>query len=665
MISNSVPLSLNRFVFFVSDFLSKRKRIKNAHPHRTGTHSSQITIHELPTFITGINLYRPVHTFTPLAPIMHNSPIYEGVFIDFSVVGKIDMEEPIITRTFGFLNNNTHQKLSPGLNIKRKIIGVSMNNSLFIAKQKEQKTTNPLFWLGNSTPTPLDQSVLEKGLLDLAKPLVLLAKDDNYYLTNEYALTSAKSDWKVLAACQPFTPECFGDPSFQEIYGVKYPLYGGSMANGISSAEFVIAMGQAGLMGAFGAGGLLPHNIETGINTIKDALKNQPYLINLINSPFEPSLEERTVDLFLKNNIKQIEASAYLTITKNLVRYRASGLSRNTDGSIAIANRIIAKVSRKEVAIKFLEPAADDLLKSLLAEGKITEEQSVLAREVPMADDITVEADSGGHTDNRPLVSVLPAIIRLRNKVQAERDYANPVRIGAAGGIATPESILAAFMMGAAYVVTGSINQGCVESGASTHTKKLLSQMEMTDVSMAPASDMFEMGVKVQVLKRGTMFAMRAQKLYEIYSRYESMDDIPVSEREKLESTIFKLTLDQVWEECLKFFTVRDPEQIERAEKNPKAKMALVFRWYLGLASRWSNIGESGREMDYQIWCGPSMGAFNDWVHGTYLENPENRKAADVNMQLLTGAAYLHRINMLESQGIQFLQEIREFTPKQ
>ncbi len=541
---------------------------------------------------------------------------------------------------------------------------MSMNNSLFTVKQKEHKTTNTLFWLGNSTPIPINQDVLVKGLLDLSKPLILLSMDDKFYVTHEYALTSANSEWKVLAACQPFTPECFGDPSFQETYGVKYPLYGGSMANGISSAEFVIAMGQAGLMGSFGAGGLLPHNIETGISKIKDALKDQPYLINLINSPFEPSLEERTVDLFLKNNIKQIEASAYLTITKNLVRYRASGLSRNNDGSIAITNRIIAKVSRKEVAIKFLEPAAEDLLKSLVAEGKITEEQSILAREVPMADDITVEADSGGHTDNRPLVSVLPAIIRLRNKVQAERNYPNLVRIGAAGGIATPESVLAAFTMGAAYVVTGSINQGCVESGASAHTKKLLSQMEMTDVSMAPASDMFEMGVKVQVLKRGTMFAMRAQKLFDIYSRYESIDDIPIQEREKLESTIFKLTLDQVWEECLKFFTVRDPQQIERAEKNPKAKMALIFRWYLGLASRWSNIGEAGREMDYQIWCGPSMGAFNDWVRGTYLENPENRKAADVNMQLLTGAAYLQRINMLESQGIQFLQEIREFTPR-
>ncbi len=30
---------------------------------------------------------------------------------------------------------------------------------------------------------------------------------------------------------------------------------------------------------------------------------------------------------------------------------------------------------------------------------------------------------------------------------------------------------------------------------------------------MAPAADMFEMGVKVQVLKRGTLFAMRRPPL--------------------------------------------------------------------------------------------------------------------------------------------------------
>jgi len=169
----------------------------------------------------------------------------------------------------------------------------------------------------------------------------------------------------------------------------------------------------------------------------------------------------------------------------------------------------------------------------------------------------------------------------------------------------------------------------------------------------------------VQVLKRGTMFAMRASRLYEIYSRYNNLDEIPLPEREKLEKTIFKRNLDSVWEETVRFFSERDPRQIERAEKDPRQKMALVFRWYLGLSSRWSSTGEPGREMDYQIWCGPAMGTFNDWVRGTYLETPENRRIVDVSMQLLTGAAYLLRVRMLTLQGIQLPANLELFYPAQ
>ena len=132
---------------------------------------------------------------------------------------------------------------------------------------------------------------------------------------------------------------------------------------------------------------------------------------------------------------------------------------------------------------------------------------------------------------------------------------------------------------------------------------------------------MFEMGVKLQVLKRGTMFAMRAQKLYSLYSDYNSIEEIPAKERENIEKQIFKKSLDDIWEMTVDFFTHRDPSQIKKAENNPKKKMALIFRWYLGLASRWSNIGEKGREMDYQIWCGPSMGAFNSWVNTPILKS--------------------------------------------
>jgi PfaD family protein len=518
-------------------------------------------------------------------------------------------------------------------------------------------------WQGSAKPLPASEDNLAGCLRANNKGIFILQQEGDLYVTNEGALGTTDQVWQLVAFALPFNPTDLGDPAFKSFYGTEYALYSGSMANGISSEELVIAMGNAGFMGFFGSGGLLPNRVEKAIERIQTGLKGKPFGFNLLNSPFEPALEQRMMDLFVKHGIRTIEASAYLTLTSSLVRFRAAGLSRLPDGSIRIENRIIAKVSRKEIASKFLQPPSEEVLKQLVADGKISQEQAEMARFVPMADDITVEADSGGHTDNRPLVGVLPSIIRLRDTMQEKHKFAQPVRIGAGGGIGTPSAALAAFMMGAAYVVTGSINQSCLEAGASEHTRNLLAQMDSPDVAMAPASDMFEMGVRVQVLKRGTMFAMRAQKLYEIYQRYESIEDIPSAEREKLETTVFQRNLDDVWLECVKFFTERDPRQIERAEKSTKDKMALVFRWYLGLSSRWSNIGEKGREMDYQIWTGPSMGAFNDWVKGTYLESPANRNVADISLQIMKGAAYLMRIRTLEAQGVHLAPNLREYNP--
>jgi PfaD family protein len=268
-----------------------------------------------------------------------------------------------------------------------------------------------------------------------------------------------------------------------------------------------------------------------------------------------------------------------------------------------------------------------------------------------MADDLTAEADSGGHTDNQPLVVLLPTMIDLRDRMQAQYRYDHPPRVGAAGGVATPWSASAAFAMGAAYVVTGSVNQACVESGTSDAVRAMLAQAQQADIAMAPAADMFEMGVKVQVLKRGTMFPMRAARLYEYYRTYGSLDEIPAADLASLEKTVFRLPLSEVWEQTRAFFRQRDPSQIDRAGRDPKHKMALVFRWYLGQSSGWANAGEPTRTVDYQVWCGPAMAAFNAWAKGSFLEDPKNRRVATLALNLLYGAAVLQRARALTGQG--------------
>lgn len=68
--------------------------------------------------------------------------------------------------------------------------------------------------------------------------------------------------------------------------------------------------------------------------------------------------------------------------------------------------------------------------------------------------------------------------------------------------------------------------------------------------------------------------------------------------------------------------------------------------------------------MDYQIWCGPSMGAFNEWVHGTYLEEYNSRHVSDVAWQILTGCAYQFRLQSLKLQSVSIPPELESFYPK-
>jgi len=213
-------------------------------------------------------------------------------------------------------------------------------------------------------------------------------------------------------------------------------------------------------------------------------------------------------------------------------------------------------------------------------------------------------------------------------------------------------------------VLTGSINQSAVESGLSETGKELLTQAEMTDVAMAPAADMFEMGVKVQVLKRGTMFAPRATLLYELYQRFESLDALPLDVRERLEKQVFRASLEQIWNETERFWNERNPDEAARARQDQKHKMALVFRWYLGKSSDWSIRGDLSRRSDYQIWCGPAMGAFNGWVAHSFLQDLANRNVVQIALNLMEGAAVITRAQQLRSYGVPVPAEAFDFRPR-
>jgi PfaD family protein len=447
-------------------------------------------------------------------------------------------------------------------------------------------------------------------------------------------------------------PEQLGNASFRSDHRLRYAYLAGAMANGIGSTDIVAAMARAGMLGFFGAAGLGLDRVEQAIARVQRDVPDLPHGFNLIHSPHEPRLEAGVVELYLRRNIKLVEASAYLDLTPPVVRFRTAGIHQGPDGRVVAPNRVIAKVSRVEVATRFFSPPPEKFLTELVRQGQLTPEQAELARCIPVAQDVTAEADSGGHTDNRPAITLVPTLLALRDRMQKQHGYDVPLRVGAAGGIATPSAVAAAFQMGAAYVLTGSINQACRESGSSDAVREMLAAAEQADVTMAPAADMFEMGVKVQVLKRGTMFAMRAQKLYELYRTYPSLEAIPAADRLQLEKNVLRASIEEVWDQTQAFWRARDAAQLERAGRDAKHRMALVFRWYLGLSSRWANTGEPTRKVDYQVWCGPAMGAFNEWAKGSYLEDWRNRRVVAVARNLLYGACVLTRLHLLRLQGV-------------
>ena len=524
-------------------------------------------------------------------------------------------------------------------------------------------------WSREGAETPrFGGAALINGLHRLEQSLILVGSSNGLGVAHGGQIVPGRAaragEWPLVAWLPPQLPAQLGDPTFLKDYAVRNAYVAGAMANGIASVDMVRAMSQAGMLAFFGAAGLSHQQIEEAILQLKKSLGQKPFGINLIHSPNEPSLEAGTVDLFLRHGVRVVSASAYLGLTLPLLRYRVAGLSVNAKGVVQAHNRILAKVSRTEVARKFLSPAPPEMLQQLLDLGQITPEQAKLAARIPIADDITAEADSGGHTDNRPLVLLLPQLIALRDELCAEHRYPKRPRVGAAGGLATPNALAAAFGMGAAYVVTGSVNQACMESGSSDLVRDLLARATSTDVAMAPAADMFEMGVQVQVLTQGTLFHVRARKLYALYLAHGSLEELSPADVADLEKNYFRCSLTEAWNRCVHYWKTRDPEQSARASREPKHKMALLFRAYLGQSSRWANLGDSSRQLDYQIWCGPSMGAFNAWARGTFLEDPKRRHVVNVAHNLMLGAAILSRCSALRGLGVALPEAAEQFSPK-
>ena len=210
-----------------------------------------------------------------------------------------------------------------------------------------------------------------------------------------------------------------------------------------------------------------------------------------------------------------------------------------------------------------------------------------------------------------------------------------------AGGIGTPAAA-AAFIMRADFILMGSINYCTVEAYAHPTIKDILQKIDIQDTTYAPAGDMFELGAKVQVLKKRILFPIRANKLYQIYLQYNSLDEIPSNISKQVQKNYFKKGFYEVWEETKKYLIQKGQlNQIKKAENNSTIKMALVFHWSFGYSLKVIASGDLSYKVDFQIQVGASLVAFNQWVKGTELENWRQRYVNKIGHKLMKETAVL------------------------
>ncbi|GAB2890557.1 ACP S-malonyltransferase [Paraburkholderia jirisanensis] len=425
--------------------------------------------------------------------------------------------------------------------------------------------------------------------------------------------------------------------AFCERHQVRLPYVIGSMFRGIASVEMVVRAGRAGLLGFFGAGGLPLDEVERAILAIRAQLgPDAPFGMNLLASPGQPELEQQTVDLYLKHDITRIEASAFMQIGAPLIEYRFRGATLS-NGRAYAPNQVFAKVSRNEVARAFLAAPADALLLRLRDEGRLSAAEVEAARRLPVATELCVEADSGGHTDAGVALTLLPAMVRLRNECAARAPLDALTGIGAAGGLGTPESIAAAFVMGAQFVLVGSVNQCSPEAGTSETVKDMLADLGLHDTAYAPAGDLFITGARVQVVRRGTLFPARANQLYQAYRTHDSLAQLPARTRDTFERFMGR-SFDAIWQSTCERLAGTRAGELARLESDQKARMARVFKWYFSRSIEAAMDGTETERANFQIHSGPAMGAFNTFARGGELEHRSRRHVDAIADELMARA---------------------------
>jgi trans-AT polyketide synthase/acyltransferase/oxidoreductase domain-containing protein len=436
------------------------------------------------------------------------------------------------------------------------------------------------------------------------------------------------------------SPPCvLGSSAFRADYSVRLAYLVNAPLSVRASQAVVARAARAGLLAVLGTAGDSPQEVAQCVAALSREIgPTALYAAELRASGDDRDAEQLLLDGFARSGVRVLYVTGETAPTPALVRYRATGLAAAARGDDAARRRLIVRVSRPDVASRFLIPPDAELLRQLVQSGQLSAEDAAQAAVRSVADDLVVGPQP---SDPRApsAFALVPAIRRVQRALRASQHLENQARIGATGGLGTPETVAAAFVVGADFVETTSLNSCTAEAPLSEGMKDLLSELRVEDFELAPALDGFELGHQVEVAGKDTLFPSRARYLYELYRSHHSIDELDQRVRRVLERSYFGRSLAEVTHDVRARLATSDPRALAEATRDPRRQLGLVLRRYLEEADLHAQSGRTDSRLNWLVRSDAELGAFNTFAPTVGLGAWRNRHVDVVADCLMEHAA--------------------------
>jgi enoyl-[acyl-carrier protein] reductase II len=228
----------------------------------------------------------------------------------------------------------------------------------------------------------------------------------------------------------------------RDIFGIKYPIIQGGMAN-IATAEFAAVIANAGALGLIGAGGMSCEQLREQIR-LTQSLTDKPFGVNLML--MHPQIDAMT-DIVIEEGVKIITTGAG-NPAPYIPKWKAAGI------------KVFPVVPSVALALRMQQSGAD----GVIVEG----------------------TESGGHVGELTTMALVPQVCAALD-----------IPVVAAGGVATGSQMLAAFALGACGVQIGTLLLAAEECPIHDNYKQAVLQAKDTDTVVTGRIG----GVPVRILK--------------------------------------------------------------------------------------------------------------------------------------------------------------------